>query len=57
MSPKFLTWTREVSYLDEGNVANKVVLFRIKKPDFLMQLILVYVLTFFLNSFLQRVIN
>ena len=38
MSPKFLN-------IDEGIVAYKVV-FRINKTDFLMQLILVYVLTF-----------
>ena len=39
MSPKFLN-------MDEGIVAYKVVVFRINKVDFLIQLILVYFLTF-----------
>ena len=40
MSPKFLN-------MDEGVVAYKLVVFRINKTDFLMQLILVYFLTIF----------
>ena len=50
MSPKFLN-------MDEVIVAYKVVVFRINKTDFLMQLIPVYFFlnSFLLNSFLQRV--
>ena len=40
MSPYFLN-------MDEGIVANKVVVFRMNKTDFLVQLILIYFLNFF----------
>ena len=50
VSPKLLN-------LDQVIVAYKVIVFKIKRTYFFMQLIPAYLSYFFLNSFFQRTIN